>query len=150
MVANGRFGACALRSARQWGMDNLYLRARPWITAAVASGAVAGVTFLGYEDKLQAAWSAALTGAIAVFALNLDRFKNFAFGWTGLKAEMNSVIEHATATMDQLRALATSTARSSLTQSMASMLGPRTMQTSEQLRLDLKVIDVDGVNQDGR
>jgi hypothetical protein len=122
-------------------MDNLYPRTRFWLTAAIALGALAVTGWFCALGEFAAllGW---LTGCgLAGILVNLPAIESFALTKDGLSAKMRATLAEAAATIDQLRALATSTARSSLTQSMAGLLGPRTMQISERLRLDLKVID---------
>jgi len=97
--------------------------------------------WFGYAGRFGALFGWLVGCGLAGILVNLPAIESFALTRDGLRAKMRATLAEAAATIDQLRALATSTARSSLTQSMAGMLGPRTMQISESLRLDLKVIE---------
>ena len=141
MLAIGRLRACAHRCARQCGMDNLFPQARFWLTAAIVVVMLAVDCWFGYAGRSSALFGWLAGCGLAGVFVNLAAIESFALTTNGLSAKMRATLAEAAATIDQLRALATSTARSSLTQSMASLLGPRTMQISERLRLDMKVID---------
>lgn len=122
-------------------MDNLFSRARFWLTAAIAVAAPTVTCWFGYLGRSSATLGWLVACGLAGILVNLPAIESFALTKDGLSAKMRATLAEAAATIDQLRALATSTARSSLTQSMAGLLGPRTMQISERLRLDLTVID---------
>lgn len=122
-------------------MEAEFPRIRFALTAIVAAIGLAAAIWLCSLDKQGSALISIVACVAAGFLLNLVAFDSFGLNGTGLTAKMRTALTEAAATQDQLRALATLMARSSLTQSMAALLGPRTMSISTRLRLDMKVID---------
>ena len=75
------------------------------------------LTLLGIWAKKTVIWSIVVGGAIVLTFANIDKIQRFKIA--GIEAEMRKAVQEANATIEQLRNVATTSARATITSLMA-------------------------------
>ncbi len=75
------------------------------------------VTLLGFWGKKNGMWLIVLAGATVLTFANIEKIQRFKIA--GFEAEMKKVVQEANATIEQLRSVATTSARATITSLMA-------------------------------
>ena len=74
-------------------------------------------TLLGFWGKKTGMWSIVVAGATVLTFANIDKIQRFKIA--GIEAEMRKAVQEANATIEQLRSVATTSARATITSLMA-------------------------------